>query len=139
MHYNELIDKVEMRLRCDSAEEAERSTIATLSALSEFLSPDAARSLGTHLPKEIADKLDYSSPDEASWEEFIEIVAEKEGVNVIAEDAVDRAIKVMKIVREAYGGRDEPEDSGEESGKDALDKIQAELPEEFEPLFSGEF
>lgn len=138
MNYNDLIGKVEMRLRCDSSEEAERTAVATLSALSEFVSPEAARGLGAHLPAEIAEKLDYGSPEEASWEEFTEIVAEKEGAGVIAEDAGENAIGVMRVIREAYGAGDEPEGGPEESGKDALDRVRAELPDEFEPLFSRE-
>lgn len=139
MQYEDLIDKVEMRLRLKSAEDAERTTIATLSALSEFISPEAARQLGEHLPAEIADKLDDGPPEEASWEDFTEIVAEKEGVGVIALQAAERAIGVMKIVREAYEAEGEPEGDTGGPAEDALDMIQAELGEEFEPLFSWQF
>lgn len=139
MQYNELIDKVEMRLRFSSAADAERTTIATLSALSEFISPDAARDLGSHLPPEIAEKLDLGPPEEASWEEFTEIAAEKESAGVTAEDAGRRATAVMKIIRESYGAGAEPEGDPGESAENVLYEIQAELGEEFEPLFSWEF
>lgn len=139
MQYDELIEKVRMRLRFNSAEEAERTTIATLSALSEFISPEATRHLGYHLPAEIADKLDYSPPEEASWEDFTEIIAEKEGAGIVRENAESHAIGVMKIVREAYGAGDDPEGNPGGFAEIDLDKIKAELPEEFEPLFTWEF
>jgi uncharacterized protein (DUF2267 family) len=132
VQYEELIDMVQMRLRLRSAADAERAMIATLSALSEFTSPEATRELGSHLPAELAEALDHSTPEEASWEEFTEIVAEKEGVGVIAEQAAERAIGVMKIVREAYG-------AGPEGAEDGLARVREELGEEFEPLFSWEF
>lgn len=140
MQYNELIDKVEMRLRFSSSEKAERTMMATLSALSEFVSPEAARDLGSRLPAEVADELDYGPPEEASWEDFTEIVAEKEGAGVIAEDAASHAIGVMRIVREAYYGvEDVPEDDSGDPAETDLDKIKAELPEEFAPLFDQNF
>lgn len=140
MQYDELIDKVEMRLRFNSSEKAERTMMATLSALSEFLSPEAARDLGSRLPSEVADELDYGPPEEASWEDFTEVVAEKEGAGVIAEDAAAHAIGVMRIVREAYyeTGDDPGGDPGEPTETD-LAKIRAELPEEFAPLFDRSF
>lgn len=139
MQYDELIDKVEMRLRFSSSEKAERTLLATLSALSEFISPEAARDLGSRLPVEMADELDYGPPEETSWEDFTEIVAEKEGAGVIAEDAAAHATGVMRVVREAYYGvGDDPE--GNPGGLDTdLEKIRAELPEEFEPLFDQGF
>ncbi len=136
MRYNELIDKVTMRLRLNSAAKAEHRMLAILSTLSEFMSPEAARKLGSHLPKEIADKLDYGPPEEASWEDFTEIVAEKEGAGVIAEDAGEHAITIMKVVGEAYGTEGKPEGALGESAEEDLDEIRAELPEEFEPLFN---
>jgi len=114
--------------------------VATLSALSEFISPEAARDLGSRLPAEMADELDYGPPEEASWEDFTEIVAEKEGAGVIAEDAAAHAIGIMRIVREAYYGTgDDPEGSPGELAETDLDKIRAELPEEFAPLFDQDF
>ena len=140
MQYDELIDKVKMRLRFNSSEKAERTMMATLSTLSEFISPEAARDLGSRLPAEVADELDYGPPEEASWEEFTEIVAEKEGAGVIAEDAASHAIRVMRIVREAYYGTgDGPEGNPGETAETGLDKIRAELPEEFSPLFDRDF
>ena len=140
MRYDELIDKVEMRLRFNSSEKAERTMMATLSALSEFISPEAARDLGSRLPAEVVDELDYGPPEEGSWEDFTEIVAEKEGAGVIAEDAASHAIGVMRIVREAYyGTEDDPEGNPEEFAGTDLDKIRAELPEEFAPLFDQDF
>lgn len=140
MQYNELIDKVGMRLRFSSSKKAERTIIATLSALSEFISPEAARSLASRLPAEMADELDYGPPEEASWEDFTEIVAEKEGVGVIAEDAASHAIGVMRIVREDYyGAGDDPEGNPGELAETDLEKIRAELPEEFAPLFDQDF
>ena len=140
MQYNELVDKVEMRLRFNSSKKAERTLMATLSAISEFMSPEAARDLGSRLPAEMADELDYGPPEEASWEDFTEIVAEKEGAGVIAEDAAAHAIGVMRIVREAfYGIGDDPEDNPGELAETDLDKIRAELPEEFAPLFDQDF
>jgi uncharacterized protein (DUF2267 family) len=136
MGYDELMDKLQMRLRLDSAAKAERRMLATLSALSEFMSPEAAKKLGSHLPREIAEKLDHGPPEEASWEEFTEIVAEKEGAGVIAEDAGEHAIMVMKVVGEAYGTEDEPEVATGGSAEEDLAEIRAELPEEFEPLFN---
>ncbi len=140
MQYDELVDKVEMRLRFNSSKKAERTMMATLSAISEFISPEAARDLGSRLPAELADELDYGPPEEASWEDFTEIVAEKEGAGVIAEDAAAHAIGVMRIVREAYYGvGDDPEGKPGDPTETDLDKIRAELPEEFAPLFDQDF
>lgn len=140
MRYDELIDKVEMRLRFNSPKKAERTMMATLSALSEFMSPEAVRDLGSRLPAEVAGELDYGPPEEASWEDFTEIVAEKEGAGVTAEEAAIHAVRVMRIVREAYyGAVDDPGGSpGDHAGAD-LGKIRAELPEEFAPLFDQDF
>ncbi len=140
MQYDELIDKVEMRLRFNSSEKAGRTLVATLSALSEFISPEAARDLASRLPAEMADELDYGPPEEASWENFTEIVAEKEGAGVIAEEAATHAIRIMRIVREAYyGAGDNPGEAPGEVGETGLVKIRAELPEEFAPLFDQDF
>lgn len=136
MQYHELVDKLQMRLRLNSAAKAEHRMLATLSALSEFMSPEAARKLGSHLPAEIAERLDYGPQEASSWEDFTEIVAEKEGAGVIAEDAGEHAITVMKVVGEAYGTGDESGGATGESAEEDLEEIRADLPDEFESLFN---
>ncbi|MBA2443201.1 MAG: DUF2267 domain-containing protein [Rubrobacter sp.] len=89
MQYEEFIGSVESNLQPISNGEAERAAVATLSTLSEVISPDAARNLGSHLPQELADKLEYGRPENPrelaeglSLEDFCEIVADKEGAGV---------------------------------------------------------
>ncbi len=68
MQYEEFIAEVESNLQPISREGAERAAASTLSTLSEILGPDAARSLGSHLPAELAESLDHNSPEDP--EEF---------------------------------------------------------------------
>lgn len=57
--YSEFVERVESALQPISPEEAERAAIATISTLSEVISPESAKNLGSHLPLDFVDKLDY--------------------------------------------------------------------------------
>lgn len=143
MEYGEFIERVEEALQPISPEEAETAAIATLSTLSEIISPDAAKNLGSHLPGNLVDKLDYGTPDNTqdladglSLEDFSEVVADREGAGVATDEGLNHAIGVMKAVKEVYGvgtdvgSRDQGIDGTE------LEQIRDELPEEFAPLLT---
>lgn len=141
--YGEFIERVEEALQPISPEEAERAAIATLSTLSEVISPDAAKNLGSHLPSELVDKLDYGDRGEQdlaeglTLESFSEIVADREGGGVPGDEGLAHAIGVMKAVKEAYGVGTDP-GHGPDQGIDGteLEKIRDELPEDFAPLLT---
>lgn len=98
--YDEFVERIRQALVKLSFEDAERASIATLSTLSEAITPEAAKNLSSHLPAEMADKLDYEPPEEQiSMDEFLDIVAEKEGTGVAIDEARNHAIAVMKAVR----------------------------------------
>lgn len=143
MQYEEFIGSVESNLQPISTEGAERAAEATLSTLSELISPDAAKNLGSHLPTELADKLDYGTPENPqelaaglSLEDFSELVADKEGVGVAREEGRNHAIGVMKVVKEAYGVGADPGSSPHGIAGSELDEIREQLPEDFAPLFT---
>ena len=94
VNYTEFMERVHEALQPISYEEAERAAVATLSTLSELISPEAARNLADHLPTELVDRLEYKTPNNPeelaeglSLEDFNEIVAEKEGAGV-AQDPI---------------------------------------------------
>lgn len=142
--YGEFIERVEEALQPISAEGAERAAIATLSSLSEVISPEAARNLGSHLPVDLVDKLDYRQPenprelaDGLSLESFCELVADREGAGIATDEALNHAIGVMKAVKESYGVGTDPGRGGDQSiASTELERIRAELPEEFAPLLT---
>lgn len=63
LQYGEFIQRATHSLHPISSEEAERAAIATLTTLSEVVSPEATKNLGFHLPTELGDKLDYRTPE----------------------------------------------------------------------------
>lgn len=141
--YGEFIERVEEALQPISYEEAERATIATLSTLSEVVSADTAKNLGSHLPAELADKLDYGARENSrdlaegiSLEGFCEIVADREGAGVSRDEGLDHAIGVMKAVKEAYGVGTDVGSSAQGIDGTELERIRDELPEEFAPLLT---
>lgn len=144
MQYGEFIEGVENNLQPISYEEAERAAASTLSTLSEIVSPNAARNLGSHLPRGLEDKLNYNSPEdprefaasELSLEDFCDMVAEKEGAGVNVEEARDHAIGVMKVVKEAYGAGNDLGSNARRIEETELEEIRAQLPEDFAPLFT---
>lgn len=143
MQYKEFIGNVESNLQPISTEEAERAAEATLSTLSELISPEAAKNLRSHLPTELADKLDHGKPENPrelaaglSLEDFSEIVADKEGVGVAREEGRIHAIGVMKAVKEVYGVGADPGSSPYGIDGSELDEIRGQLPEDFAPLFT---
>lgn len=115
-----------------------------MSTLFEIISAESAKDLGEHLPTEMVDKLNYISPErrrefaasELTLDDFSEMVAEKEGAGVNLEEGRAHAIGVMKIVKEAYGAGSDPGGAADEISDTELDKIRADLPEEFAPLFT---
>ncbi len=143
MQYKEFIGRVEGALQPISSEGAERATISTLSMLSEILSPEATKNLSSHLPSELAEKLDNRPPENPqepasgfSLEDFCELVAEQEGVGIVRDEARNHAIGVMKAVREAYGvGTDVGSDHDLGAAETELEELREELPEDFAPLF----
>lgn len=144
MNYGEFIESVKNNLQPISTEEAERAATATLSTLSEIVSSDAAKNLGSHLPGELEGNLNYNSPEdpqefaasELSLEDFCEMVAEKEGAGVNTDEARDHAIGVMKTVKEAYGAGNDLGSPARRIEETELERIRSQLPEEFAPLLT---
>lgn len=90
------------------------------------------------------DRLEYKTPNNPeelaeglSFEDFTEIVADKEGAGVATDEALNHAIGVMKAVKEAYGVATDPGRGGDQ-GIDGtgLEYIRDELPEDFAPLLT---
>lgn len=144
LQYQEFMERVEETLQPISPEGAEQAAVATISTLSELLSPEASKNLGLHLPVEMIDKLEYTTPEEPeelanglSLDDFCEIVADKEGAGIARDEALNHAIGVMKAVKECYGVGTDP-GRGPDQGIDGteLEQIRDELPEEFAPLLT---
>ncbi len=128
MQYGEFLKKVQDRIGptqgSAASDEASLAIYATLEALGEYITGEEARNLAEQLPKEIKEPLQQASEDAkvCSVETFLRRISEKEGVED-AGTATDHASAVMSVLREAAS-------SGE------LEAIRAQLPQEFDALFS---
>lgn len=123
MDHDEFIGEVQNRLEQASHGEALRSTRAVLTTLGERLQHDEAADLAAPLPPEFGRFLTEEPETHGqsfSLDDFFDRVAEIEGVE--RHDAAYHAQELMNILNDAVP-------SGE------IDDIQANLPEEYAPLF----
>lgn len=122
--YDTLIDDISTRAEIGNLANAERAAIETLLTFGEFLPSSQADSLGVVLPGALGDAVTErsESPDELTVEEFVELVADRQGFGVQPADAL-RHIRAVMATISRYGGQDE------------LQKARAQLPDDFTPLF----
>jgi uncharacterized protein (DUF2267 family) len=123
MQYDEFIGQVQHRARMSSRREAERAVEATLQTLAERLVGGAAGNLAAQLPPDLGRLLTEaeSTGREFGLREFFELVAEREGVD--PPKAAYHARCVIDVLKDATQG--------------VLDKVRAQLPDEWDPLFEA--
>jgi uncharacterized protein (DUF2267 family) len=123
MQYHEFIGQVQHRARLGSTGEAVRATHATLEVLGQRLFGGQANKLASQLPSEVGHYLTEGQVSETfGVEEFFVRVSERENVDL--PDAVHHARAVVSVVQEAVT-------PGE------IDKVRAQLPDEYDPLFES--
>lgn len=123
MQYHEFIGRVQNRARLGTTGEAVRATGATLEVLSQRLFEGQAGNLAAQLPEEVGRYLTETQDSETFGpEEFFKRVSQKENVDL--PDAVHNARVVISVVQDAVT-------QGE------IDKIQAQLPAEYNSLFES--
>lgn len=123
MKFEEFLGQVQHRARLGSMQEAVRATRATLETLSERLFRGEKDNLAAQLPQEIGVLIrDIEESEKFDLNEFFQRVGTREQVDLPV--AVHHARVVAEVLREAV-------DAG------AFQKLEAHLPPEFQPLFSG--
>lgn len=123
MKYEEFLGHVQHRAHLGSMQEAVRATRATLETLGERLFHGEKQNIAAQLPQEIGQILrDVDVSEKFDLQEFFGRVGAREQVDLPV--AVHHARVVAEVLREAV-------DVG------AFDKLEAQLPPEFHPLFSG--
>ena len=116
---DELIQRI-ARLGALPEDEARSMARSTLCTLGERIGSGQARELGAHLPDSLAEPLqDPAGCDPFGYEEFIDRVAERQGVDVQA--AARGAGAVMATLRETVPSTE-------------LDYVRAALSEDYRPL-----
>lgn len=122
--YDTLVDDIASRADIDNLASAERAAIETLLTFGEFISADDAHALGVVLPGALGDAVtERAQPrDDPTPDDFVLLVADREGIGVDENDAVHHIRAVMATIA-AHGGRDE------------LERARAQFSEEFAPLF----
>ena len=122
--YDTIVDDFGSRAGIDNLATAERAAIETLLTLGECIPDAEADALGVVLPGALGDAISERADahEERDVEEFVSLIAEREGIGVSPEDAVIHARALMATVA-AHGGRDE------------LRAVHRHLPEDFDPLF----
>ena len=123
MHYDGFIGQVQQRARLATRGAAEKAVAATLRTLAERLAGGAAQNLAAQLPGDIGRHLTEGQSAGAAFtlDEFFDKVAEREGVET--PEAVWHARCVLDVLEDATGG--------------TLDKVRAQLPPEWDPLFES--
>jgi uncharacterized protein (DUF2267 family) len=123
MKYNELLGQVQHRGRMSSRREAERAVEATLSTLSARLAGGAAENLAAQLPPEAQEYLQGGErAEELSVGEFLASVGQRAGIDDA--DSAWQTRVVLEVLQEAVSAG-------------TLDKLRAQLPEEFDALFEA--
>ncbi len=123
MKYNEFVGHVQNRARMGTQGEAVRAIHATLETLGERLVPDAADNLAAQLPQEIGHYLRLpQTTDRFDLDEFFERVAQREKVDM--PDATFHARAVVSVLSDAVT-------------ENQIEKVRAQLPAEFNPLFTA--
>ncbi|WP_336000132.1 DUF2267 domain-containing protein [Halorientalis halophila] len=122
--YDTIVDDFGDRAGIGNMANAERAAIETLLTLGESVPTAEADALGVVLPGALGDAITERAEthEERDVEEFVTLVAERQGFGVDAEDAVIHARALMAAIA-AHGGHDE------------LQRAHAELPDDFDPLF----
>lgn len=128
MQHDQFIGLVQEKARLESRGAAERVSRATLQALSERLTGDAAKNLAAQLPQEIGEHLRGSAAREAdrmSFDEFVERARELEKTPAVAfPDALHHVRAVMDVMTDAVS-------------PDEMSKVRQQLPKDFYPMFGN--
>ena len=125
MQYDEFIGQVQHRARLASTGEAVAATRATLETLAQRLAGGAADNLAVQLPQEIG--LYLQGPlapigERLSLDDFFMLVSAREGADL--PQAAHHARAVIEVLGEAVT-------PGE------IQKVRAQLPEEYDRLFDS--
>ena len=122
--YDTLVDDIARRGEIGNLATAERAAIETLLTLGEYVPASEADALGVVLPGALGDAITErsESPDDCTVEEFVELVADREGIGVGTADAL-RHVRAVVATIATHGGRDE------------IQRARDALPAEFAPLF----
>ncbi|RQG88106.1 DUF2267 domain-containing protein [Natrarchaeobius halalkaliphilus] len=121
MNYKEFIGQVQHRLEYAQFGQAVRATRAVLTTLGERLQEGEATDLASPLPMEIDRYLTTADHGQRfDYQEFLDRVATREGVD--RSDANYHAQQLLAVVSEVVPPGN-------------LEKVDAQLPEDFEPLF----
>lgn len=121
MNFSEFVGQVQHRLELPEEGHAVRAARATLTTLGERIVEGEAEDLASPLPMEI-DRylLEADSGQRFSFDEFVDRVAEREGVD--PSEAAYHAKVVVDLV-------------GEVAPAGELEQVRGQLPEEFDQLF----
>lgn len=126
MKYSEFIHQVQNRASLDSQSHSERAIQATLETLAERISGDETEHLCAQLPQELTQYLQQGKQEPKrgqvfSLGEFVQRVSDREQVTL--PEATQHARLVLEVLEQAVT-------PGE------ISDIRANLPADFEPLFS---
>lgn len=123
MKYEEFLGQVQHRAHLGTLQEAVRATRATLETLGERLFYGEKQNIAAQLPHEIGEIIRHVDVSEKfDLHEFFDRVGTREQVDLPV--AVHHARVVAEVLRDAV-------DAG------AFHKLEAQLPPEFHPLFTG--
>lgn len=121
MNYKEFVGQVQHRLEYAQFGQAVRATRAVLTTLGERLQQGEATDLASPLPMEIDRYLTEADHGQRfDYHEFLDRVAEREGVD--RSDANYHAQQLLAVVAEVVPPGN-------------IEKVDAQLPEDFDPLF----
>lgn len=123
MQYDEFVGKVQNKARLATSGEAVKAIRSTLEVLSQRLYGGAADNLAAQLPEEIGRYLADGKKNESfGLDEFFERVSKIESADLPV--AVHHTRAVISVLKEAVS-------AGE------FEKVRAQLPEEYDPLFDA--
>lgn len=123
MQYDEFVGEVQNRARLPSRGDTVRAIQATLETLAERIAPGEANDLAAQLPPELGMFLrEIDTIERFSVDDFFLRVAAKETADL--PDAAHHARAVLAVLQEAVT-------TGE------LEDIQAQLPDNYKPLFEA--
>ncbi|MFZ6028660.1 MAG: DUF2267 domain-containing protein [Chloroflexota bacterium] len=123
MDYHTFLGKVQNQARLPTTQAAVTATRATLETLAKRLHDGGTENLAAQLPEELGLYLKQAEPSVAfGLGEFFNQVGQREGVDL--PDAVHHSRVVVAVLAEAVT-------AGE------MQKIRAQLPDEYDPLFES--
>lgn len=122
--YDAMMDDFATRAGIENMATAERAGIEVLLTLGESIPTAEADALGVFLPGALGDAITEhrDASEERTADEFVVLVADREGIGVSPEDAVIHTRAVLATIA-AHGGDGE------------LHRVREHLPESFLPLF----